>query len=484
MKLLDVDPLSVAKSNFGFQCFRPGQEKAIRSIVSGQDSLVVMPTGSGKSAIYQVSGLMLEGTVLVISPLIALQKDQVDSIESMKSGQALLVNSTLRASELHECYGKLATKACKFVFLAPEQLTRAEAIDALQQAGVALIAIDEAHCISEWGHNFRPDYLQLGHVIETLGHPITVAMTATAAQNVREEIITRLGLQNPFVYVGGFDRPNIRLKVDRFTDKEGKFNSLIESTKDAEKPGVIYVGTRKSAEAVVHNLQSNGVEAIFYHGGMKAAERHEIQDRFMSDTAEVIVATNAFGMGIDKPNVRFVFHLDAPESLDSYYQEIGRAGRDGQPAIANLFFCPDDIGVHMGVSDAKADIDSKAEMDELTHLAGTIEAAASPLSVKEIAGRAKVSPRKVTSAIQKLEEAEVIEVLPSGEVQLEEDVDWQEASEFIAERTAIQKTGNRKRLEQMLAYAESDHCRRASLLNYFGEEIQDGCENCDICCRD
>ena len=348
-------------------------------------------------------------------------------------------------------------------------------MEALKQANVRLIAVDEAHCISEWGHDFRPDYLHLGHVIKTLGHPPTVAMTATASARVRAEIVERLGLSEPFVYVGGFDRPNIYLEVRHFGDRDQKLAALLDAVEAAERPGLVYVATRKSAEKIVEGLESRGVAALFYHGGLKGAERSRIQDLFMGDEAEVIVATNAFGMGIDKPNVRFVYHHDAPESLDSYYQEVGRAGRDNGGAKAMLFFCKGDIEVLDSYGGEKTDL------RELTHLAGKIEAADEPISPKEIAEQAGVSARKVTAAIQKLQDADVVEVLPSGEVQLKEGINWDDASELIAERDEIHKQASRERLEQMKGYAETGGCRREVLLRYFGDEFYGPCFCCDGC---
>jgi ATP-dependent DNA helicase RecQ len=321
------DILAVAWENFGFESLRPGQEDAIRALLDGNDSLVVQPTGSGKSAIYQITALMLNGATLVISPLIALQKDQVDSINAQNAADAVVINSTLRVPETREAMEKIEEGSGKYIFLAPEQLRKQETMETLESAGVSLFVVDEAHCISEWGHDFRPDYLQLGPTIERLGHPIVLAMTATASPEVRQEIIQRLGMRDTNIFVHGFDRPNIYLRVDQFPNEQEKMQALVHRVRWADKPGIVYVATRKNAEEIMRLLDEEGVRALFYHGGLKASEREDIQERFMSDQAEVIVATNAFGMGVDKADVRFVYHYDISDSLDSYYQEIGRAGR-------------------------------------------------------------------------------------------------------------------------------------------------------------
>src|SRR5215472_9259260 len=340
-KLIDIGV--AAKRLLGFESLRPGQREAIESLLQGRDTLLVQPTGSGKSAVYQIAGALMDGSTVVVSPLIALQKDQADTIEASGLDGAAVVNSTLNTTERREMLERVEGGQVEYIFLAPEQLRKPEMLDRLRAANVGLIAVDEAHCISRWGHDFRPDYLQTGQAIEALGHPPTLAMTATASREVRTEIIERLGLKNPRVFVHGFDRPNISLRVDLFSGKDEKCESLLRRVEFAEKPGIVYVATHKNAETIAADLQQMGVDALFYHGGLKAKQREEIQDKFMQGDVPVIVATNAFGMGVDKPDIRFVFHADASDSLDAYYQEIGRAGRDGNPAEAVLFYRAQDI---------------------------------------------------------------------------------------------------------------------------------------------
>jgi len=469
--------LEAARKNFGFKTLRPGQEEAIGTLLAGQDTLVIMPTGSGKSAIYQIAGLLMEGVTLVISPLIALQKDQVDSInEKAVEAEAVAINSTQRAAEIREAWEQIEEGSGKYIFLAPEQLRKQETMEALEKAGVSLFVIDEAHCISEWGHDFRPDYLQLGPAIERLGHPVVLAMTATASKDVREEIVHRLGMREPEVFVHGFDRPNIYLRVDRFEKEEQKMEALIHRVHWAEKPGIVYVGTRKAAEEIMGHLAEEGVDALFYHGGLKASERTEIQERFMSGNAEVIVATNAFGMGVDKADVRFVYHYDVSDSLDSYYQEIGRAGRDGEKAEAVLFFRPEDIG-----SQGYRATESKLEPEQVEQVAAAIADQEGPVEPEEVAEQAKLSETKLVSAIHRLEDVGALEVLPTGEVQLAEDADVREAARAAAEEQERRREMRKQRLEEMRAYADTSACRREHILCYFGDAFTGPCHKCDNC---
>ncbi len=475
------DIVAVARKNFEFDSLRPGQEEAIRALLAKKDTLVVMPTGSGKSAIYQIAGLMLDGAVLVISPLIALQKDQVDSINSQGAQQdaqaeAVVVNSTQRVTEARAALEKIEEGRGKFIFLAPEQLHKQETIEALENANITLFVIDEAHCISEWGHDFRPDYLQLGPALERLGHPIVLAMTATASREVRDEIVQRLGLRKPKIFVHGFDRPNIHLRVDHFDKEDKKLEAVVHRVRWSAKPGIVYTGTRKAAEEIVRLLGEEGIDALFYHGGIKASERHGIQDQFMSGNAEVIVATNAFGMGIDKADIRFVYHYDIPDSLDSYYQEIGRAGRDGEKSEAILFFRQEDIGAASFKSS-----EGKLEPQQVEHVAEIIADQQGPVDPEEIGEQANISERKLTSALHRLEDVGALEILPSGEVQLTGDSDLPEAAQAAAEEQERRREMKKERVRQMQEYADTSGCRREHILRYFGDDFKGPCHNCDNC---
>jgi ATP-dependent DNA helicase RecQ len=464
--------LDVARKKFGFDSLRPGQEEAISALLKGKDTLVVMPTGSGKSAIYQIAGFMLKGATVIISPLIALQKDQADSI----GDDAVLINSTQRVRQARAAIEKIEGGKGKYIFLAPEQLHKPETIETLENAGVSLFVIDEAHCISEWGHDFRPDYLQLGPTIERLGHPVVLAMTATASPEVREEIVQRLGMQSPKMFVHGFDRPNIFLRVDRFEKGSQKLEALVHRVNWADKPGIVYVATRKNAEAIMRALEEEGCKALFYHGGLNASERTGIQERFMSGDADVMVATNAFGMGIDKADIRFVYHYEVSDSLDSYYQEIGRAGRDGEKAEAVLFFRQEDMGVqkfHNG--------EGKLEPEQIEKVADVIADQQGPVEPVEIAEQTDLSDRKLTRVIHGLEDVGALEILPDGAVQLNEGTDLAEAAEAAVEEQDRRKEMKAERIRQMQEYADTSDCRREHLLRYFGDGFTGPCNNCDNC---
>jgi ATP-dependent DNA helicase RecQ len=466
----------VAQELLGYEQLRPGQEEAITAVLHGPDTLAVMPTGSGKSAIYQIAGALIPGATIVVSPLIALQRDQVEAIAGMDAGRAALVNSALPASERTEALDEFAEGAAEFLFLAPEQFANEETFARVQASKPSLFVVDEAHCISEWGHDFRPEYLRLGAVIEALGRPRVLALTATASQPVRQEIVKRLGMREPRIVVRGFDRPNIRLAVEGFSDEEDKREALIAHVIDAPKPGIVYVATRKHAEELAAALVEHGVDAVAYHAGMAAGERTRVQEAFMSDAAEVIVATTAFGMGVDKLNVRFVYHLDVSESVDAYYQEIGRAGRDGEPAEAILFYRPEDLNLRRFLAAS-----GRVDADQMARVAEAVQDAAGPLRVDEIGDEADLSQTKVAIALNRLEDVGAVDVLPSGEVVTNANGAMAETVEEAAEAQENLRAFARSRIEMMRGYADMTDCRREYILNYFGEVYAPPCDNCDNC---
>ncbi len=467
----------IAREKLGFRNLRPGQQEAIEAVLAGRDTLAVMPTGSGKSAIYQIPGVALHGPTVVVCPLIALQKDQIDSIEEQEVASAAVVNSVVPESERREALEDVGEGDVEFVFLAPEQLRKPDTMDRLREGKPSLFVVDEAHCISEWGHDFRPDYLALGGVIEALGHPRVLALTATASPIVREEIVTRLGMRDPRVIVRGFDRPNIWLGVESYPDEASKRDALLDRVADAAKPGIVYVSSRRHAEEIARELDERGIHAVHYHAGMRKKEREAIHDDFMSGRADVIAATSAFGMGVDKAGVRFVFHYDIPDSIDSYYQEVGRAGRDGAEARAILFYRPEDLNIHKFFKGG-----GKVNETKLAEVVAVIHAEDGPLDSEELREKTDLSKTKMATALNRLEETGAVERLPGGQVAAgEEDVDLREAVRDAVREEERRREYNHLRLEKMRAYAELASCRRAYLLNYFGEEHEGDCGFCDNC---
>jgi ATP-dependent DNA helicase RecQ len=466
----------VARDVFGFCELRPGQREAIESVLGGRDTLVVMSTGSGKSAIYQIAGLLTEGATVVVSPLIALQRDQVDDLAERAAGGAAQLNSSVPASERDRALAELAENALEFLFLAPEQLANEEVLAELAVARPSLLVIDEAHCISEWGHDFRPEYLRVGAAAEALGRPPILALTATAAPPVRDEIGERLALRDPVVLVRGFDRPNIHLAVERFHGEQGaerKLRALRDAVEAAAKPGIVYVATRRQAEELAESLCERGVTAASYHAGMRGAERDAVQERFMEAELEVVVATTAFGMGIDKADVRWVFHSEVSESLDAYYQEIGRSGRDGEPAQARLFYRSEDLGLRRFFSAG-----GHVEVDEIAQVLDAVAGGVTdPTTLQDAT---ELSETKLASALARLEEAGAVRVLPSGAVEATAD-DPAAAVRTAAEEEEKRRVFDRSRVDMMRGYAEADGCRREFLLSYFGEPFRPPCGSCDNC---
>jgi len=330
---------------FGVDEFRPGQEEVIQSVMSARDTLAVMPTGSGKSLCYQLPGLQLEGTTVVVSPLISLMKDQTDKLQAAGI-EASQLNSALTKAEVDQSLQRLRDGG-EFVFTTPERLNNDSAfVDVLSQNTIDRIVIDEAHCVSQWGHDFRPAFAELSQVIERLGHPPVLALTATATPAVIDDIVSTLGLRNPSIINTGIYRENLRLEVLQTPSDDAKRRQLTELLRDREGTGIVYCATLKQVEAVRVELAAAGLNVAGYHGRMGRTERRETHDRFMGGEIDAVVATNAFGMGIDKPDIRFVYHYAMPGSLEAYYQEAGRAGRDGGLSRCALLFSAADRRTH------------------------------------------------------------------------------------------------------------------------------------------
>ncbi len=366
------DAQTILQDVFGYQSFRDGQQEVIDLAVEGKDSLVIMPTGGGKSLCYQIPALVREGLTLVISPLISLMKDQVDQLKA-NGVAAECINSSMPRDQLLNVFNRMNSGQLKMVYVSPERVLMRDFIERLQGLSLSMIAVDEAHCISQWGHDFRPEYASLGQLKQYFPHVPYMALTATADDATRKDIISRLQLLDPHTYLGSFDRPNIRYNLVEKHKPVSQVVRYLETQKG--NCGIIYCGSRKKVEMVTEKLCNNGIRAAGYHAGMDTDERAYVQEAFQRDDIQIVVATVAFGMGINKPNVRFVVHFDIPRNIESYYQETGRAGRDGLPAEAMMLFDPADMGWLRRMLDEKEEGPQKqVEMHKLNAMSAFAEA--------------------------------------------------------------------------------------------------------------
>ncbi|KAB0457917.1 ATP-dependent DNA helicase RecQ [Vibrio kanaloae] len=366
------DAQNILQDVFGYQSFRDGQQEVIDLAVEGQDSLVIMPTGGGKSLCYQIPALVRQGLTLVISPLISLMKDQVDQLKA-NGVAAECINSSMPRDQLLSVFNRMNSGQLKMVYASPERVLMRDFIERLQGLSLSMIAVDEAHCISQWGHDFRPEYASLGQLKQYFPHVPYMALTATADDATRKDIISRLQLVEPHTYLGSFDRPNIRYNLVEKHKPVSQVVRYLETQKG--NCGIIYCGSRKKVEMVTEKLCNNGLRAAGYHAGMDTDERAYVQEAFQRDDIQIVVATVAFGMGINKPNVRFVVHFDIPRNIESYYQETGRAGRDGLPAEAMMLFDPADMGWLRRMLDEKEEGPQKqVEMHKLNAMSAFAEA--------------------------------------------------------------------------------------------------------------
>ena len=470
---------------FGFEDFLDGQEGVIEEILSGRDGSVVMPTGGGKSLCYQLPALCREGVTLVVSPLIALMKDQVDALEE-RGVAVTLINSTLTWNEQKERLDGMKNGAYQLVYIAPERFRAGSFMNALRDVKIEMVAIDEAHCLSQWGHDFRPDYMRLGKALEGLGRPQCVALTATATPIVRDDIRGVLKLREPFESISGFERPNLSFTitpVEKVAQKYGRLKKVLAEN----KTGIVYCATRKKVEEVAETIHSWGLSCIAYHGGMSDMEREETQNAFISRKADIAVATNAFGMGIDRSDVRFVVHFEIPGSVEAYYQEAGRAGRDGEASVCELLFNYADTrtqeffidGVNPGagmirdvyqffLNDADDNYESHRTLDEVKDAIG----AKNGMAVGAALG-ALVRGRW-------LERFDIPGMRAKGTRLLRPDV---LTRDLTLDEAALEEKERRDRekLEKMVQLCYANTCRQQWVLEYFGEVDAPVCGSCDVC---
>jgi len=454
-----------AKEAFGHDTLLPGQAEASSAVLDGHDVLLVSPTGSGKSLVYQVAGLLLDGPTLVVSPLLALQQDQIDGIEESSARvRAGRISSAESEAARREVLDAAAAGDLEFLFLAPEQLANPEVRDQVAALRPSLVAVDEAHCVSSWGHDFRPDYFRLGDLLLEVGKPRVVAMTATAAPPVREDILARLDMRDATTIVTGFARDNIALDVVRHVEARDQRAAVLEAAEHAEGPGIVYCRTRPTAEEYAAELAARGRRTAVYHAGLGHKRREQAHQAFMDGEVDVIAATSAFGMGIDKPDIRWVLHAQVPESVDTYYQEVGRGGRDGRPARATLFYRPEDLSLGRFFSPGVP----KAE--DVTAVAAAVGAVGT--EPEAVAERAGLGRRKAGRLLNLLELARQTHDGPP------EDLD---AVARVLELAESHRNLERSRVEMMRTYAETDRCRSEFLVGYFGEELEERCGLCDNC---
>jgi ATP-dependent DNA helicase RecQ len=467
-------------AGFGISHLRPGQKEVIECVLAGRDTLAILPTGGGKSLCYQIPALVMPGTTVVVSPLIALMKDQVEKLEEAGIA-AEQVNSTLNAAEEGQALRNILRARSEIVFVTPERLQDEDFLADLQKLHIDLFVVDEAHCISQWGHDFRPAFVDLDHAIRKLGRPPILALTATATEEVARDIAQQLDMRRPKIVNNGIYRSNLQYQVMHVTNEDEKLSAAVQLVREHKGAGIIYAATVKAVEALHDELKAAGEPVTLYHGKLPAGQRKENQDRFMSGEARVMVATNAFGMGIDKPDTRFVIHYQLPANLEAYYQESGRAGRDGTEANCILLYFAQDKRVQQfflakympELSELRAMYKALGELS-----AGQGEAA----HIDDLRKRLREpSTGKLRVALNLLKEVGLVRQSRNGALRLTDKAADAEVLENVLQVYEERLDHDKDALESMVAYAQSGFCRWQLLMAYFGDDKFSDCGTCDNC---